>query len=226
MGKVLVEKLLRDCSGLNEIIILIRNKRGMNLEKRCSDFINHMVFDNLRKNCPDVLSKVKAVSGDVSADGLEMSKTDSAMLIDEINILFHCAANVRFDQTLRDAVNFNTLGTLRVLKLAEKMKKLEVFLHVSTSYCHCNESVLEERYYEAIENPFGVIDMVEALKDETLDTITPKLLNGLPNTYAFTKGLTEDLVHSYMDKFPIAIARPSIVTAAWKYPYEGWIEGL
>jgi alcohol-forming fatty acyl-CoA reductase len=48
----------------------------------------------------------------------------------------------------------------------------------------------------------------------------------LPNTYALTKGLTEDLVHSYSRKFPIAIARPSIVTAAWKLPYPGWIEGL
>lgn len=215
MGKVLVEKLLRDCSQLNEIIVLIRNKRGMDLEKRCSDFINHMVFDNLRKDNPKILRKVKAVSGDVSIEGLELSEIDSELLIDKINIIFHCAANVRFDQTLRDAVIFNTRGTLQVLKLAEKMKNLEVFLHVSTSYCHCNESLLEERYYAANENPFKVIEMVDYLKDEILESITPKLLNGLPNTYAYSKGLTEDLVHSYMNKFPIAIARPSIVTAAW-----------
>lgn len=43
----------------------------------------------------------------------------------------------------------------------------------------------------------------------------------MPNTYAFTKGLSEDLVHSYKDKFPIVIARPTIVTAAWKEPFEG-----
>lgn len=29
-----------------------------------------------------------------------------------------------------------------------------------------------------------------------------------------------------MNKFPIAIARPSIVTASWKSPAEGWVEGL
>lgn len=36
------------------------------------------------------------------------------------------------------------------------------------------------------------------------------LLKGLPNTYAYTKALTEDLVNSYSGKIPIVIARPSI----------------
>lgn len=53
-----------------------------------------------------------------------------------------------------------------------------------------------------------------------------RLLNGLPNTYAFTKSLGEDLVHSYKGKFPIAVCRPAIVTASWKEPFEGWIEGV
>lgn len=167
----------------------------MNLEKRCSDFLNHLVFDNLRENNPELLNKIKAVSGDVSVDGLEMDGQDSDTLIDKVNIVFHCAANVRFDQSLREAINFNTVGTWRILKLAERMKNLQVFLHVSTTYCHCKESILEERYYEASENPLGIIEMVKVLKDETLKAITPKLLDGLPNTYAFTKGLTEDMVH-------------------------------
>lgn len=37
-----------------------------------------------------------------------------------------------------------------------------------------------------------------------------RLLKGLPNTYAYTKALTEDLVNSYAGKVPIVIARPSI----------------
>lgn len=226
MGKVLVLKLLSDCQNVGKIYILIRNKKGMNLEERRIAFINHIVFKKIKDTQPQILDKVHAIHGDVSVDGLDISENDEKLLTDVIDIVFHCAANVRFDQTLRDAVNFNTLGTLRILKLAEKMKNLQVFLHVSTSYCHCNESTLEERYYPANENPFGIIEMVKVLKDDTLEVITPKLLNGLPNTYAFTKGLTEDLVHSYIGKFPIAIARPSIVISAWKEPFEGWIEGV
>jgi nucleoside-diphosphate-sugar epimerase len=37
-----------------------------------------------------------------------------------------------------------------------------------------------------------------------------RLLGNLPNTYAYSKNLTEQLVTNYSSKFPIAIARPSI----------------
>lgn len=35
-------------------------------------------------------------------------------------------------------------------------------------------------------------------------------MKGLPNTYAYTKALTEDLVNSYSGEIPIVITRPSI----------------
>jgi alcohol-forming fatty acyl-CoA reductase len=226
MGKVLVEKLLRDCDELSKIYILVRPKKNVEPQQRREEYVNSMVFDLIRKETPRQLDKVHVIKGDISVEGLGLNDNDENLLIDNVNLVFHCAANVRFDQTLKNAVNFNTNGTHRVLKLAERMKKLVVFTHVSTAYCHCNEDVLEERYYPANENPYGVIEMVKLLKDDTLAMITPKLLNGLPNTYALTKGLTEDLVHSYAGKFPITIARPSLVTAAWKTPYPGWVEGL
>ncbi|XP_036344961.1 putative fatty acyl-CoA reductase CG5065, partial [Rhagoletis pomonella] len=52
------------------------------------------------------------------------------------------------------------------------------------------------------------------------------LLNGLPNTYAYSKALTEDLICRYGKNLPIVITRPSIVTAAIKEPLPGWIEGI
>lgn len=226
MGKVLVEKLLRDCDELSTVYILVRAKKGIEPDQRHEEYVNHMIFNSIREKNPEQLNKIRVVKGDVSVDELGLNENDENELIDNVNLIFHCAANVRFDQSLKDAVNFNTAGTHRVLKLTEKIINLVVFTHVSTAYCHCNEDVLEERYYPANENPFGVMEMVKLLKDETLDLITPQLLNGLPNTYALTKGLTEDLVHSYSGKFPIAIARPSIVTAAWKSPFPGYIEGL
>jgi fatty acyl-CoA reductase len=114
------------------------------------------------------------VRGDISVDGLDMSESDQKELIENCQLIFHCAANVRFDQILKDAVNFNTCGTERVLKLAEKMMNLLVFTHVSTAYCHCKENVLEEKYYPASENPYGIIKMTQLLKNESLEIITPK----------------------------------------------------
>lgn len=102
---------------------------------------------------------------------------------------------------------------------------MQAFVHVSTAYCQCDESVLEERGYPGPHNPMLVVQMTNNLDDEFLEYITPKLLRTLPNTYAYTKALTEDLVTSFKGKFPIAIARPSIVTAALNEPYPGWVEG-
>lgn len=226
MGKVLVEKLLRDCYELSNIYILVRPKKGIDPVQRHRDYVNHMVFDKIREKNPAQLEKLQVIKGDVSVEGLGMHENDENKLIENVDLVFHCAANVRFDQTLKDAVNFNTIGTQRVLKLAEKMKHILVFLHVSTAYCHCNETVLEERFYPARVDPYTVIEMVKVMEDDALKIATPRLLEGLPNTYAFTKGITEDLVHSYAGKFPIAIARPSVVTASWKTPFPGWVEGL
>lgn len=52
------------------------------------------------------------------------------------------------------------------------------------------------------------------------------MLDGLPNTYALTKSLTEELVYNYRDKVRIVIARPSIVTASYLEPMPGFIEGV
>lgn len=50
------------------------------------------------------------------------------------------------------------------------------------------------------------------------------LKRGHPNTYTLTKSFAEDLVHSYHDKFQIAIVRPSIILGAISEPFPGWIE--
>lgn len=59
-----------------------------------------------------------------------------------------------------------------------------------------------------------------------LESLTPNLLNGRPNTYVYSKALSEDIVHSFKDTFPIAICRPAIVSAAYSEPMEGWVEGV
>lgn len=114
------------------------------------------------------------IKGDVSVDGLDISEADKRRLIDQTNVVFHCAANVRFDQALSGAVNMNLLGTKRVLNLAVEMTQLNVFVHVSTAYCQCNENVLEERAYTVPNDPMAIATMTEHLDDEFLDYLTPK----------------------------------------------------
>jgi alcohol-forming fatty acyl-CoA reductase len=67
------------------------------------------------------------VNGDVTEDGLGIN--DSAQMdeiLKKVSVVFHCAACVRFDMTLKYALTFNTKGTKRVLEFCNKMDSLEV----------------------------------------------------------------------------------------------------
>lgn len=123
---------------------------------------------------PEIVNKVHVVKGDVLEPNLGLSANDINTLATRVELVFHCAANVRFDQPLRPMVNMNVVGTLKMLQLAEKMNNLQALVHVSTSYCQCNERVLEERAYPAPQNPFEIIKMVETMDDAALAEITPK----------------------------------------------------
>lgn len=88
------------------------------------------------------------------------------------------------------------------------MPKLKAFVHCSTAYCQCGEDVLEEKMYQTQESPEYIMNLVDTLSDSQLEQITPKLLGDQPNTYAFSKALSEVLVSN--SGLPIGIARPSI----------------
>lgn len=226
MGKILIEKLLRSCPDLNKIYFLMRPKRGQSVKERLDDFINCKIFDNLHDKSPKCFDKLHVISGDILQDDLGMSTEDWDLLQKEIQIVYHCAACVRFDMFIRDAVNMNTLGTMKVLKLTDGMKRLEVFVHVSTAYCRCEVHTLEERLYPSKHRPQDVMECVKWMDDDLLSYLQPKLIEPQPNTYAYTKSLTEDLVSQHVGKYPIVIARPSIVIASHKEPLPGWVDNM
>lgn len=55
-----------------------------------------------------------------------------------------------------------------------------------------------------------MLDLISWLDEEILIEMTPFFLKNAPNTYAYSKCLSEQLVCSYSNKFPIVVARPSI----------------
>ena len=80
----------------------------------------------MRKERPEALNKLVPVFGDISLPELGMSQADQKILTDSVSVVFHSAATVRFDETLKLAVGMNILGTKRVVQLCHKMLKLEV----------------------------------------------------------------------------------------------------
>lgn len=92
--------------------------------------------------------KLHCLPGDILLPNLNLSEENLTEVKNNVSVVFHMAANVRFDQPLKSALLMNTGGTLNMLELATEFKKLVSFVHVSTSYCHCDQTELEERPYE------------------------------------------------------------------------------
>lgn len=113
------------------------------------------VFDKIREqpNSAEIFAKVHCLAGDVTQNNCGLSLPDQELLRDNVSAMFHMAANVRFDQTLKHAALYNCGGTINVLEMACTFRKLKAFLHVSTTYCHCNETELKEKLYKAPHDP-------------------------------------------------------------------------
>ncbi|XP_011166600.1 putative fatty acyl-CoA reductase CG5065 isoform X2 [Solenopsis invicta] len=223
LGKALLEKLLRSCP-VAAIFVLIRPKRNKSIEQRFEELLNDPVFDRIRSEFPGTLNKVFPVKGDVGMPELGLQPADRDMLLQSVNIVFHSAATVRFNEPLKIAVNLNTMGTDRMLDLCRRMTNLISVIHVSTAYSNADRREIEESIYITEVKPHTVVDMCENLDDETLGIIEKRLIGDHPNTYTLTKGLAEQIVMTKGRGLPIAIVRPSIVCAANQEPFPGWID--
>ncbi|CAK1589999.1 unnamed protein product [Parnassius mnemosyne] len=229
MGKVLLEKLLRKCPDIREIVVLVRNKKGKCPQERLQLIFSEPLFAKvaaLRGGVDKLLSKMRIIGGDVSEPDLAMSASCRQYIIDNVDIIVHAAATVRFDEALKKAILLNVRGTKLILDLAKECKKLKLFIHISTAYCHLHEKLLEERPYDPPADPHKVLAAAEIFNTETIEHIAPKLLNNLPNSYAFTKALAEALAVEAMKQIPVIILRPSIVIPIWREPLPGWTDNI
>ncbi|XP_055628468.1 putative fatty acyl-CoA reductase CG5065 [Toxorhynchites rutilus septentrionalis] len=227
MGKALMEKLLR-CTEVAKIYLLVRTKKGRTPKSRLEDIFANPLFATVieLRGLDVLLNHCVVIAGDVTEPDLAISEEDRRLITENVSIIYHCAATIRFDEALRKAVMLNTRGTKLMIELAKQCKKLDMFGYVSTSYCHLNEKLLLEKPYAPPADPHKVIKAVEWLEDEVVEGMTSKILGECPNTYAYTKALAEALVVESMKDIPAVIFRPSIVVPTWREPLSGWTDNI
>uniref|UniRef100_A0A1A9X2G9 Fatty acyl-CoA reductase n=1 Tax=Glossina brevipalpis TaxID=37001 RepID=A0A1A9X2G9_9MUSC len=226
MGKVLVEKLLRSCPDIKNIYLLIRPKRGQDVSDRLGEMLNAPLFEKLRRENPKELCKVIPIGGDITSEQLGISESDQSLLCRTVSIVFHSAATVKFDEKLKLSVTINMLGTKRLVELCHRMMFLEALIHVSTAYCNCDRTDVQEVIYAPPYNPDDIISLINWLPEDMLDQLTPSLIGKRPNTYTFTKALAEHMLLKEAGNLPVAIVRPSIVIASLNEPLAGWIDNF
>lgn len=80
----------------------------------------------MREHKPSSFEKLIPISGNTSEEGLGLGNVERRVLIERVSIVFHSAASVRFDDSLKQAVLMNTRSTRDMCILAAQMKNLVV----------------------------------------------------------------------------------------------------
>ncbi|XP_076284758.1 fatty acyl-CoA reductase wat-like isoform X2 [Lasioglossum baleicum] len=222
LGKLLIEKLLRSCPGIKTIYMFVRPKKGKSVGERFKENFEEVIYERLKKEQPNFLSKIVMIEGDAAEDDFGMTPEVKATLMDT-NIIFHAAANVRFNEKLRECVNTNVRTTKSLLLWAKQLSNLKAFIYVSTAFSNCLNKTIDEIHYPPPIDADKLITLIDCLDDDRLLAAEPSLLQNWPNTYIFTKAAAENVVLKYADDFPVGIVRPSIVTSTAEEPLTAWI---
>lgn len=159
------------------------------------------------------MKRICLIEGDLGSINLGMSDNQRQELIDNVEIVIHAAAEVRFDKTLQQLCLSNVRGTREIITLVKEMKNLLVFAYISTAYSHSPREVIEEKFYPAPIDPDQMIRVAEYYSEQSTDifeTVTTSLIRPWSNTYVFTKALTEELVRKASFHVPTVVIRPSI----------------
>ncbi|XP_065219728.1 fatty acyl-CoA reductase wat-like [Planococcus citri] len=224
LGQVLLSKLLCSCPDFRCIYILIREKKGKLIHERFKEIFDSSIFRPAKKLNPNYETKIKLIKGDCCQRNLGVSEADQVIIENEVEIIFHAAATVRFDAVLREAAYINIRSTNALLNIAKNMKNLKAFMYVSTAFSACAErELIEEKFYDPPIRAHNLLTLVEQLNDTILDRITPELIKPHPNTYIYTKIIAENLCRDRGAQIPICIFRPSIIAPCYKEPAPGWI---
>lgn len=79
-------------------------------------------------------------------------------------------------------------------------------MYVSTAYSNCNRKEIDEVFYE----PPMTYEDVDRILQTNANTSNLNILGEWPNTYTFTKAISEDLVRRKGGQIPVGVFRPAI----------------
>ncbi|XP_075676924.1 fatty acyl-CoA reductase 1-like [Dermatophagoides pteronyssinus] len=226
VGKVLLAKLLQKFSkSLKCIYVLVREKKSQTAEQRLTQlFLQSPVFERHKDN----IKLVHAINGDITAKDMAISEHDRHKLIEEVNVVIHCAATVNFTGIFEKFIQQNIDGTDSLLRLCEKMNHLESIVYVSTAYGNCHLKEIEEKIYPVIPGE-NFDSYLEYLKQNYSNFNFKKghhALLGRPNPYTLSKSITEWMIQERYSSLPVIICRPSIVSNSFEEPIPGWCDSV
>ncbi|XP_028128534.1 fatty acyl-CoA reductase wat-like [Diabrotica virgifera virgifera] len=225
LGKLIIEKLLRTCD-VEGIYLIVKPKKGLSPEERLRNLLEEPVLAKVRHANARNFHKIHVLDGNLTKKQLGLSEENRTLIKNKINIVFHCGATLNMDLKLQEAVITNVRGTMELLELIKESEQIQAFVQVSTAFSNCYEKTIEEKFYETPIKPELLIQMSEEMNPEMFNSISGKLVGKWPNTYVYTKAITENIVLSKGKYLPVGVFRPAIVTSTVWEPFPGWSDNL
>lgn len=225
LGKLFIEKLLQ-CE-VREIVLLIRSKRGRTPRERLQRQLEREpIYTQYSRDANYYWSKLRIMEGALEQEELGLSEMDIDYLRTHVEIVIHSAADVRFDLSLKASFRTNVFGAQQLVNIALRMRKLVSLLYISTAYSNCIQEVVEEKFYDTDVDPEEMMRVIEAIDEQQLDTLSPKIMQPWPNTYTYAKSQAEGVFRKYCDRLPVVLVRPSIIISTLEDPIEGWTDNI
>lgn len=228
LGKVVLHELLRrrEELGVGRVHVVVRGKGGTGPDERLRrEVLGSPCFSRLPEGWEEPLS---AVPADLARAAGGLPDTAREVLTDRVTHVIHCAASVAFHLPVAKAAAANTTSALHVLDLARSCHRLARMVSVSTAYVtpHPGDRVPVGEVLPPLRRPAGDVygEILAGGYDDPQDEATLLAVTGHPNTYTLTKCLAEHLLAERRGEVPLTLLRPSIITAAFRRPFPGWID--
>jgi len=186
LGKVLLEKILWElhkCLAGVKLTLLVRGSQGSSAERRVNELLECDAFDRLRQRhgkqlYKEIQSSVQILEGDLDQHLFGLDHVKYEALSKDLDVVFHCAALVKWDAPLQESIKSNALGTQRIAELVKgchDMGRRTRLVLVSTAFVHgmrsgqCAEQSIPEIVRERREQQQGHQTIEVSAADE-IDT--------------------------------------------------------
>lgn len=139
------------------------------------------VFQRISNEKPEMFSKIIPVYGDITIKRLGLSDEHFQRVL-TADIVFHMAASLKLEATLKPNVEMNLTGTKHVIEVCKEMPKLLSLIHLSTAFCNCDQEVSREEVYDCPQKPLDLIRCAEWMSEAAMAAMGKNLIAPHPNT--------------------------------------------
>ena len=132
---------------------------------------------------PEVLKKIFPVFGEITKPNFDLSPENLKRVTETTQIVFHLAASLKLEATLKTNVIMNLIGTRNTLDLVKQMSNLIYMVHLSTAFCNVEPEIADEKVYDFHHRPEDLINCAEWMSEDAMATFQKEILGVHPNTY-------------------------------------------